>query len=101
MSLKQTLCAYELIDSAVVNGDDIVALFKNFTTIEASSKTVRDGKGQSDFVRIVIPGTHGKRQGNHAPTLGIIGRLGVSERAHLVLGWFLMLMALLLPLRRH
>lgn len=76
MSLKQTLCAYELIDSAVVNGDDIVALFKNFTTIEASSKTVRDGKGQSDFVRIVIPGTHGKRQGNHAPTLGIIGRLG-------------------------
>ncbi|MDN0018747.1 DUF1177 domain-containing protein [Providencia stuartii] len=76
MSLKQTLCAYELIDSAVVNGDDIVALFKKFTTIEASSKTVRDGKGQSDFVRIVIPGTHGKRQGNHAPTLGIIGRLG-------------------------
>lgn len=76
MSLKQTLCAYELIDSAVVNGNDIVALFQNFASIEASSKTIQDEKGQSDFVRIIIPGTHGKSQGKNAPTLGIIGRLG-------------------------
>lgn len=59
MSLKQTLCAYELIDSAVVSGDDIVALFKHFTGVEVSSKTVQDEKGQSDFVRIVIPGSQG------------------------------------------
>lgn len=76
MSLKQTLCVYELIDSAAVSGDDIVALFNNFTAIEASSKTVQDEKGQSDFVRIVIPGSEGKLQGKDAPTLGIIGRLG-------------------------
>lgn len=76
MSLKQTLCVYELIDSAAVSGDDIVALFTNFTVIEASSKTVQDEKGQSDFVRIIIPGSEGKLQGKNAPTLGIIGRLG-------------------------
>ncbi|WP_458320342.1 DUF1177 domain-containing protein [Providencia sp. CRPN23579] len=76
MSLKQTLCAYELIDSAVVSGDDIVALFKHFTGVEVSSKTVQDEKGQSDFVRIVIPGSQGKLQGKNTPTLGIIGRLG-------------------------
>lgn len=76
MSLQQTLCVYELIDSAAVSGDDIVALFTNFTAIEASSKTVQDEKGQSDFVRIVVPGSEGKLQGKNAPTLGIIGRLG-------------------------
>ncbi|MCW2258313.1 hypothetical protein M2263_004404 [Providencia alcalifaciens] len=67
MSLKQTLYVYELIDSAAVSGDDIVALFANFTVIEASSKTVQDEKGQSDFVRIVIPGSEGKLQGKNAP----------------------------------
>lgn len=76
MSLKQTLCAYELIDCASVKGEDVVALFKTFPAIKVSSKTVKDLKGQSDFVRILIPGTQGKSQGYQAPTLGIIGRLG-------------------------
>lgn len=76
MSLKQTLCAYELIDCANVKGEDVVTLFKTFPAIEVSSKTVTDSKGQSDFVRILIPGTQGKSQGHQAPTLGIIGRLG-------------------------
>lgn len=76
MSLKQTLCVYELIDCANVKGEDVIALFKTFPGIHASSKTVKDNKGQSDFVRIVIPGSKGKSQGKEAPTLGIIGRLG-------------------------
>ncbi|UPS64145.1 DUF1177 domain-containing protein [Providencia rettgeri] len=76
MSLKQTLCVYELIDCASVKGEDIVALFQDFPHIEVISKTVKDHKGQSDFVRILIPGTQGKSQHKEAPTLGIIGRLG-------------------------
>ncbi|BBV05232.1 DUF1177 domain-containing protein [Providencia rettgeri] len=76
MSLKQTLCVYELIDCASVKGEDIVALFQDFPHIEVMSKTVKDHKGQSDFVRILIPGTQGKSQHKDAPTLGIIGRLG-------------------------
>lgn len=76
MSLQQTLCAYELLDSAFVNGNDVVELFKTFVGIEATSKTVIDEKGQSDFIRIMIPGTSGKALGQNSPTLGIIGRLG-------------------------
>ena len=76
MSLKQTLCVYDLIDSASVRGEDIVALFQGFPQINVTSKTVKDLKGQSDFVRIHIPGTQGKSQSKDAPTLGIIGRLG-------------------------
>lgn len=76
MSLKQTLCVYELIDCADVKGEDIVALFQPFPEIQVSSTTVKDAKGQSDFVRIVIPGLEGKSQGKNAPTIGIIGRLG-------------------------
>lgn len=76
MSLKQTLCVYELIDCADVKGEDIVALFQSFPTIQATSTTVKDAKGQSDFIRIVIPGSQGKSQGKNAPTMGIIGRLG-------------------------
>ncbi len=72
MSLKQTLCVYDLIDSASVRGEDIVALFQGFPQINVTSKTVKDLKGQSDFVRIHIPGTQGKSQGKGAPTLGII-----------------------------
>lgn len=76
MSLKQTLCVYELIDCADVKGTDVIALFDTFPSIEASSQTVKDNKGQSDFIRIVIPGAEGKSQGGSARTLGIIGRLG-------------------------
>ena len=76
MSLKQTLCVYELIDCADVKGEDIVALFQSFPAIQATSTTVKDAKGQSDFIRIVIPGSQGKSQGKNAPTMGIIGRLG-------------------------
>lgn len=76
MTLKQTLCVYELLDCANVSGHDVVQLFQDFPAVQVISTTVADQKGQSDFVRITIPGLQGKSQGKNAPTLGIIGRLG-------------------------
>ncbi|HHR5847266.1 TPA: DUF1177 domain-containing protein [Providencia alcalifaciens] len=76
MTLKQTLCVYELLDCANVSGHDVVQLFQDFPEVQVISTTVVDQKGQSDFVRITIPGQQGKSQGKNAPTLGIIGRLG-------------------------
>lgn len=76
MTLKQTLCVYELLDCANVSGHDVVQLFQDFPSVQAISTTVVDQKGQSDFVRITISGLQGKSQGKNAPTLGIIGRLG-------------------------
>src|SRR5699024_9178274 len=47
--------------------------------------TVADGPhGSTDFVRVRVPGRHGRAAGGDAPTLGVIGRLGgVGARPNL------------------
>lgn len=76
MSLQQTLQVFELLDSAYASGEKVKALLAGYSNIEVSVKAVTGPKGSTDFVKIVIPGTHGKRSGGDAPTLGIVGRLG-------------------------
>ncbi|NEN85652.1 DUF1177 domain-containing protein [Paenibacillus elgii] len=76
MSLQQTLHVYETMDSAYVNGNQIKELFAAYPEVEVTVQTVQGEKGSTDFVKIVIPGTNGKRNGGSAPTFGIIGRLG-------------------------
>ncbi|WP_158780457.1 DUF1177 domain-containing protein [Pantoea sp. BAV 3049] len=76
MSLQQTLQVFELLDSAYASGDKVKALFSGYSDIDVTVKSVTGNKGSTDFVKIVIPGTHGKRGGGTALTLGIVGRLG-------------------------
>ena len=76
MSLQQTLQVFELLDSAYVDGQQVVDLFASYPGVTASFKRVTGPKGRTDFVRIDIPGSHGKSKGGAAPTLGIVGRLG-------------------------
>jgi hypothetical protein len=75
MALKQTIKAYELLDSATVTGEAVAHLLRERgLTVEVIP--IKDEKGSTDFVRAFIPGTDGKRSGGVGPTLGIIGRLG-------------------------
>lgn len=76
MSLQQTLQVFELLDSAYVDGQQVVDLFAAYPDVRARVTRVSGAKGRTDFVRIDIPGRHGKSAGGTAPTLGIIGRLG-------------------------
>lgn len=76
MSLQQTLQVFELLDSAYVDGQQVVDLFASYPGVNASFKRVTGPKGRTDFVRIDIPGSQGKSKGGTAPTLGIVGRLG-------------------------
>ncbi|HAB5397346.1 TPA_asm: DUF1177 family protein [Salmonella enterica subsp. enterica serovar Mbandaka] len=76
MSLQQTLQVFELLDSAYARGEKVKNLLAEYPNIEVSVKAVSGPKGSTDFVKIVIPGTEGKRNGGTAPTLGIVGRLG-------------------------
>jgi len=76
MSLQQTLQVFELLDSALIDGQQVVDLFAAYPEVQASVKRVSGPKGRTDFVRIAIPGAQGKASGGTAPTLGIIGRLG-------------------------
>ncbi|KAA5928601.1 MULTISPECIES: DUF1177 domain-containing protein [Pantoea] len=76
MSLQQTLAVFELLDSAHIDGQQVVDLFTSYPDVMARFTRVTGPKGRTDFVRIDIPGTEGKSGGGTAPTLGIIGRLG-------------------------
>lgn len=76
MSLQQTLQVFALLDSAYASGDKVKALLAEYRNVAVSVKAVSGPKGSTDFVKIVIPGTQGKRSGGTAPTLGIVGRLG-------------------------
>lgn len=85
MSLKQTITAYELIDSARANGRAVEALFAPYreygvtvTVSTVSHELPEDTTKSSDFVKIVIPGTQGRQAGGKARTLGVIGRNGAA-----------------------
>ena len=75
MAWKQTIEAYELLDSASVNGEIVAAVLRQ-RGLQAEVIPVQGQEGSTDFVCTLIPGTAGKRAGGQSPTLGIIGRLG-------------------------
>ena len=76
MALKQTLKAIDLLDNAYVTGEKAAELFREFPNIEVKVETVKGEKGNTDFIKVTIPGSDGKLSGGSAPTVGIIGRLG-------------------------
>ncbi|OYT48395.1 MAG: hypothetical protein B6U85_02670 [Desulfurococcales archaeon ex4484_42] len=79
-TLKHVLEIIDLLDDARVNGYIVKDWFisKGLNSKLIDVKRIKDSKGQTDFIKIVIPGLRGKYIGytNSAPTLGVIGRLG-------------------------
>jgi hypothetical protein len=75
VTLKQTIEAYELLDSATVTGETVATVLEG-RGLQVEVTTVRGDKGVTDFVRGWLPGTNGKAAAGSAPTLGIVGRLG-------------------------
>ncbi|MGI6627632.1 MAG: DUF1177 domain-containing protein [Bacillota bacterium] len=76
MSFRATLEAISALDSAKVDGEKVAKVLKASGVEHVESSVIQGEKGRTDFVRAVIPGTHGKTRGGNAPTLGVIGRLG-------------------------
>lgn len=74
--LKQVLEVFELLDSKYINGKKIADFLKERGLEKVEIKRINENTGSTDFMKIIIPGTHGKSVGGKAPTLGIIGRLG-------------------------
>ncbi|MCS7384183.1 MAG: DUF1177 domain-containing protein [archaeon GB-1867-097] len=73
---RQVLEVADLLESAEVNGKIIKEILekKGITKIEV--ERLKGEKGETDFIKIVIPGENGRINGGDKPTLGIIGRLG-------------------------
>lgn len=76
MALKQVLDVYEILDDIHVNGEVVTEYAKSKGILDATYTRVDEGKGPTDFIRLVVPGRNGKLNGGKAPTLGIIGQLG-------------------------
>ncbi len=74
--LKQVIEIMDLLDDAYITGERVAALLKEHGVQDISVKEIKGEKGSTDFIKLKIPGTHGKSKGGDAPTLGIIGRLG-------------------------
>lgn len=74
--LKQVIEIYELLDDASINGTKVVKFLESRGVIKIQAKEIKEEKGSTDFIKIVIPGSDGKENNGKAPTLGIIGRLG-------------------------
>jgi hypothetical protein len=74
--LKQVIEVFELLDSAIVTGNDVAGLLRSRGLEDIQVKTLRGSRGSTDFIKITIAGTHGKKMRGKAPTLGVLGRLG-------------------------
>lgn len=76
MILSEILTIYDLLDKPGKPGKVLEKLFKKHKNSILTLNEVKGQKGATEFVKIVIPGRKGKIKKGHAPTLGIIGRLG-------------------------
>jgi uncharacterized protein DUF1177 len=76
MSFSSVLHALDLLDAATVDGARVAAAVRAAGIAQVEVKRFTGDKGSTDFVRITVPGTHGRLAGGAAPTLGIVGRLG-------------------------
>ena len=76
---------FEIIDNPRVTGKYVADIIKSRGLKEVTVKTIKGEKGQTDFIKIRIPGTEGRTEGGSALTLGVIGRLGgVGARPEMI-----------------
>ncbi|MDO5718761.1 MAG: DUF1177 domain-containing protein [Tissierellia bacterium] len=78
MILKQILEIYEYIDKPTANGKELQEYFEGYSVkdCQINVKKIKGDTGETDFIRILIPGINGKFKGGNSPTIGILGRLG-------------------------
>ena len=76
MLLRHVMEITDLVDRPDAAGNVVADRIRSRGTAVVSVTEVRGGHGATDFVKILISGSHGKSQAGNAPTLGVIGRLG-------------------------
>jgi hypothetical protein len=76
VAFKQVIDAFEVLDSARVDGEQVGQLLRQHGIDDVTVQRAHGERGFTDFVKAVVPGSRGRSSGGDAPTLGIIGRLG-------------------------
>lgn len=75
MLIREVQQVYECLDRPDGAAAAVSTLFPE-DGIDLEIQPIEGDKGTTEFIRIVIPGSKGKRSGGNAATLGVIGRLG-------------------------
>lgn len=73
---SQVLACYDVLDDATVTGERVLALLRAHGIDQVSTQHLVGDKGETDIVKALVPGRHGRTACGDAPTLGIVGRLG-------------------------
>lgn len=77
MLLKHLIDLYEVLDSPAASGKAVKAFLEGIDpSCNVETYPLASAKGETDMVRIRIPGSRGKSVGGDAPTIGLLGRLG-------------------------
>ncbi|OGK23802.1 hypothetical protein A3D76_04310 [Candidatus Roizmanbacteria bacterium RIFCSPHIGHO2_02_FULL_37_9b] len=76
MLLNEVLTIYDYLDRSGKPGKNLILLFKKHKVDQILLKEVKEKKGKTEFIKILIKGRKGESKRGDAPTLGIIGRLG-------------------------
>jgi hypothetical protein len=77
MTWTQVIETSELLDTPSVNGTQVASFLQaQSRRVQINVSHASGAQGQTDFVRVFLPGANGKNDGGDAPTLGIIGRIG-------------------------
>lgn len=80
MSFKQVIEVYELLDNPVIKGDEIKEFFlvRGIDESEIETRKIKEDKGETEFVKIIIRGKEGKvKKGKEAMWTG--GKEGKSN----------------------
>lgn len=77
MLLKQMVELFEILDDIKASGARVASYLQNINPqAKIDVYPLVGPKGQTDMIKVLIPGTNGNSNGLNAPTLGVLGRLG-------------------------
>ena len=79
--LREVIEIFDLLDHPEVNGKVVSNLLKGEGAEGMVLKVVKDERGSTEVLKILISGSRGSSKGGKAPTLGVVGTLaGVGAR---------------------
>ncbi len=87
MLLAQCLNIYELLDLPEFQSDELIRLFPKEIYPYIQCRQIEGSSSSSTFIRMTIPGKHGRSKQGKAPTIGLIGRLGGVGARPIVKGY--------------
>jgi hypothetical protein len=79
--LAEVIEAYDLLDSPRISGRIISDILKKRGGRKVEWREIKEKRGVTEKIQIIIPGIRGRSEGGKAPTLAIVGTLaGIGAR---------------------